>query len=167
MGGFKEMVAIFWFLGFTQTLLCSALVSNLRGGEKSVVLSSTYSPFPYKKKRSQIVVESVYPDLSQPELDHSTTFRPYPTLVVTGSGMHQQVEDLPQSVQTDQITQAPPPWEKQLKQLTQLLSAVSGDELETFVDNRFDSKVGQENRKSLEMNVDPSPLPPVTYFPLK
>ena len=105
MGGFKEMAIVFGFLACTKTLLCSALGSNLRGGEKTIVLSSTYSPFPYKRKRSQIVVESVYPDL---ESEPSTTFRPYPTLVVTGSGMHQQIEELPQSVQTDESTQAPP-----------------------------------------------------------
>ena len=164
MGGFKEMVTILWFLGVTQTLLCSALAFNHRGGVQSVVLSSTYSPFPYKKKRSQTVVESVYPDLSHLEIVPSTTLKP--DLIIVGpGGILQSPVDLPQSVQTE--TESTPPWQEKLDQLTQLLAAVSGDDLDSFVDNKYDSKIAQEDSRSLEMNVDPSPLPPVTYFLLK
>ena len=106
MGGFKEMAIVFGFLACTKTLLCSALGSNLRARENTVILSSTYSPFPYKRKRSQIVVESVYPESKS---DPPTTFKLYPTLIVTGSGMHQQIEELPQA---DKSTKAPPMGEK-------------------------------------------------------
>ena len=102
------------------------------------------------------VVESVYPEVKS---DPPTTFKPYPTLIVTGSGLHEQIEELPQ---VDKSTKAPPPWEKNLKQLTDLLLAVSGDNLEEFRDERFDS----ETSRTVETNIDPTPLPPVTYFPL-
>ena len=70
MGGLKGVVANFGLLGgFNVAELRSSDLKSPPRGKGSVVLSSHYTPFPYKNRRDQVIESTYYPESEHRETE--------------------------------------------------------------------------------------------------